>query len=76
LFVVVCGVLEVKCGSDGGSALTFCDVDSVPGEACSLPYQGAFLREERWDLSAHELIADRFVAVWVELVGIAHVPCP
>lgn len=60
----------MKCG------LTFCDVYSVTSEACTLPHQGAFLRKEFGDLSAYELVADRLVAVWVELVGVAHVPSP
>ena len=56
--------------------LTFCDVDGVTSETRSLPHQGAFLRKEFGNFSAHELVADRLVAVGVELVGIAHIPCP
>jgi hypothetical protein len=60
----------VKCG------FTFRDVYSVTCETRSLPHQRAFLRKEFGNLSAYELVADRLVAVWVELVGVAHVPSP
>jgi hypothetical protein len=61
---------DVMCG------LTFCDVDGVTSETRSLPHQGAFLRKEFGDFSAYELVADRLVAVWVELVRVDHVPSP
>lgn len=55
---------------------TFRDVNRVTCETRTLPYQRAFLRKEFGNLSAHELVADRLVAVWVELVRVAHVPSP
>lgn len=60
----------MKCG------LTFGDMNGMTSEACSLPYQRTFFGEKLGDFSAHELVADRLVAVWVELVRVAHVPSP
>jgi hypothetical protein len=51
-------------------------MNGMTSEACSLPYQRTFFGEKLGDFSAHELVADRLVAVGVELVGIAHIPCP
>lgn len=60
----------MKCG------LTLCNVYSVTSETRTLPYQRAFLRKEFGNFSAYELVADRLVAVRVELVGVDHVPSP
>ena len=58
----------MKCG------LTFCDMDSVAGETCTLPNQRTFLGKKFGNFSAHELVADRLVAVWIQFVGVAHIP--
>lgn len=56
--------------------LTFSDMNRMSGEARSLPNQRAFLREKFRNFSAHELVADWLVTVWVKLVGVAHIPRP
>jgi len=52
----------------------WCDMNSVAGETCALPYQRSLLRKEIWYFSAHELVADWLVAVWVYFVGVCHLP--
>ena len=56
--------------------LTLCNMHSVSGETGTLPHQRPFLRQQSWNLSAYKLVADWLLAVGVELVLIAHLPCP
>lgn len=75
LVVVVCEVLGVSVeGRRVKCELTFCDMDSVTGETCTLPNQRTFLGKKFGDFSTHELVADRLVAVWIQFVGVAHIP--
>ena len=46
----------------------------MPCKPRSLPYQTPFLRQQGWHLPAHQLIADRFPAIWVQLALITHLP--
>ena len=46
----------------------------MSSEAGAVPYQSILLREERWHLAADELVADRLMAVGVDLVGVRHFP--
>ena len=56
--------------------LTLGYVDGVAGKASSLPDEGARLGEEPGNLSAHELVAGRLLAVGVNLACVAHIPRP
>ena len=56
--------------------LTFRDMHSVSREPGSLPHQTALLRQQWRHLSRDQLVADRLLAIRVQLVLIAHVPRP
>lgn len=75
LLVVVCIVLGTKILREGGQRLTFGDVHGVPCESGSLPDQGTLLRKKLWHFSAHELVANWLVAIWIYFVGVRHIPC-
>ena len=50
---------------EGGERLTFSDVHSVPCESGSFPDQGTLLRKKLWHFSAHELVANWLVTIWI-----------
>ena len=54
--------------------LAFCNVDGMTGKTRSFPDEAAFFGEESWDFPAYELVADGFVTVGVDFVGICHFP--
>lgn len=58
----------------GDGSLTFSDVHSMASEASALPDQSTGLRKKRRDIAANKLIANRLLAVRVELVGVGHLP--
>lgn len=59
-----------------GRKLTLGDVHCVPCETGALPHERALLRQQGWDLPAHELVAHRLPAVGVQLVRVADLPRP
>lgn len=56
--------------------LTFRDVDGVTSETSPFPDQTALFRKEGGYLPANELVANRLLAVGVELVRVGHIPRP
>lgn len=74
--VVICKQSELKSGTEQGSELTLCNVNSVSCEASALPHQTTLLRQQLWYFPTHELVRHGLLAIWVQLVLVAHFPCP
>lgn len=67
--------IHVFRGRDGWPLkLTFRNMHGMSGEACSFPNQRSRLREERRHFSADQLVADRLLAVGVQLVRVGDFP--